>query len=132
MYAVWKSKHMIRLAKFQAKSQVFAGLFIPYQRVPKPKKGQKAVRKKIKIAVLGGGDIGFPLIFTGIVMTDLIIRHGILAGFLMSLIITACATAALLLLFIKAKKDKFYPAMPFLSAGCFAGYLIILAVQALI
>ena len=29
-YAVWKSKHMITLAKSQAKANVFAGLMIPY------------------------------------------------------------------------------------------------------
>ncbi len=30
MYAVWKSKHMIKMAKFQSKSDIFAGLMIPY------------------------------------------------------------------------------------------------------
>jgi len=30
-YAVWKSKHMIKLAKFQTEAKVFAGLFIPYK-----------------------------------------------------------------------------------------------------
>jgi Na+-translocating ferredoxin:NAD+ oxidoreductase RnfA subunit len=82
--------------------------------------------------VLGGGDIGFPLIFTGIVMTALIMKHGLILGFFLSLIVTVCATIALALLFIMAEKDKFYPAMPFLSAGCFIGYLIVLMVQGLL
>jgi presenilin-like A22 family membrane protease len=129
MYAVWKSKHMIKLAKFQTKTNVFAGLFVPYKALPKPEKGEKIIVKKVRTAVLGGGDIGFPLIFTGIIMTNLIMKYGFSAGFLMSLIVTICATMALTLLFIKSEKDKFYPAMPFLSAGCFAGYLIILLVQ---
>ncbi|MBT3836153.1 hypothetical protein HOF54_02825, partial [Candidatus Woesearchaeota archaeon] len=30
-YAVWKSKHMITLAKSQAKAKIFAGLLIPYR-----------------------------------------------------------------------------------------------------
>ena len=30
-YAVWKSKHMVTLAKFQAGSKMFAGLVMPYQ-----------------------------------------------------------------------------------------------------
>ena len=30
MYAVWKSKHMIAMAKFQTEQKVFAGLYIPY------------------------------------------------------------------------------------------------------
>jgi len=129
MYAVWKSKHMIKLAKFQAKSNVFAGLFIPYKRIPAPQKGEKVVKKKVRTAVLGGGDIGFPLIFTGIVMTNLIMKYGLVQGFFISLIITVCATIALLMLFIMAEKDKFYPAMPFLSVGCFIGYFIILMLQ---
>ena len=29
-YAVWKSKHMITLAKSQAKAKIFAGLMLPY------------------------------------------------------------------------------------------------------
>ncbi len=132
MYAVWKSKHMIKLAKFQTKSQVFAGLFIPYKRLPAPKKGEKIVPRKVRTAILGGGDIGFPLIFTGIVMNSMIRSLGMANGFLISLIVTVCATIALYLLFMKAEKDKFYPAMPFLSIGCFAGYLIVLLVQHLV
>ena len=51
MYAVWKSKHIQKLAKFQTKSKVFAGLFIPY-RFPKklkktPEVGHKQKLKKI-------------------------------------------------------------------------------------
>ena len=30
MYAVWKSKHMVKMAKFQTESKLFAGLSIPY------------------------------------------------------------------------------------------------------
>jgi hypothetical protein len=30
------------------------------------------------------------------------------------------------LLFVYAKKDKFYPAMPFITAGCNVGWLIVL------
>ncbi len=43
-YAVWKSKHMITLAKSQAKAKVFAGLLIPYK-IGKLVKGK--VKKKI-------------------------------------------------------------------------------------
>lgn len=129
MYAVWKSKHMIKLAKFQTQSQVFAGLFIPYKKIPAPKKGETVVKKKVRTAVLGGGDIGFPLIFTGIIMNSMIRSMGMANGFFISLIISVCATIALGILFFKAEKDKFYPAMPFLSAGCFIGYAIILLLQ---
>ena len=143
IYAVVKSKHMIRMAKFQAKSKVFAGLFIPY--TPKKQvisaevgkviesakslKTTKASKKRIekKNAILGGGDIAFPLIFTGVVMESLVVQ-GLtkISALYQSLIITLTTTIALALLFFFAKKDKFYPAMPFITAGCFLGYIIVL------
>ncbi len=124
--AVFKTKHMIKLAKFQAKSKVFAGLLIPYEKLPKPTKGKgKIITKKRRIAVLGGGDVGFPLIFAGVVMKDLMLKNIEIIGFLKTLVIPIFVSIALLYLLTKGKKDKFYPAMPYLSAGCFVGYLII-------
>jgi len=109
MYAVWKSKHMVKMAKFQTASGIFAGLLIPYA-LPKKGKG------KIKTAVLGGGDIGFPLIFAGTVMKT--------NGMVPALIVVAGSTLALFLLLSLSKKDRFYPAMPFLTAGCALGYVV--------
>lgn len=122
IYAVWKSEHMIALAKLQIKAQLFAGLLIPYS-IPKLKKQTGKAREKVKTALLGGGDIAFPLLFTGVVMT--------VVGFWQSLIISLCTSIALFLLVYFGHKDKFYPAMPFLSAGCFVGYGIILLLQLL-
>lgn len=137
IYAVWKSGHMIKLAKFQSESKVFAGLFLPYkaekpaQKIPeisKAAKQTKVVLDKQRNAVLGGGDIGFPLIFAGVVMKGLVLQNPIIISFLKTLIISVCAALALLLLLIKAKQDKFYPAMPFISFGCLVGYAIVLLI----
>lgn len=116
-YAVWKSKHMIILAKSQTKEKVFAGLFIPYKigSMKKPKKNKSV--KKIPIAVLGGGDIAFPLIFSGVMLKEFQIGA--------ALITTVTATIALALLLFNGKKEKFYPAMPFITAGCLIGYGIV-------
>lgn len=127
MYAVWKSKHMIKLAKFQTKSKMFAGLLIPY-RLPgkvttRGKKTSKKI-KKIRVAVLGGGDIGFPLMFAGVVLKTFGIGY--------ALIIPPFATLALAGLFFYSKKDRFYPAMPFLSIGCVAGLGVVYLVQYMI
>lgn len=97
--AVWKTKHMIKLAKFQSRMKVFAGLLIPY--------GKK------RAAILGGGDIGFPLLFAAVAMRTLGIR---------ALVIPAAVGVSLLLLLIYGDKQKFYPAMPYLAVGCFVGY----------
>jgi len=121
MYAVWKSKHMVELAKFQTSSKVFAGLSIPYELPEKEiKKKTSRVEKieKIKTAILGGGDIAFPLIFAGVVMKSF--------GFLNSLVISVFVSVTLFILLVKSKEDRFYPAMPFLSMGCLAGYGFVL------
>jgi presenilin-like A22 family membrane protease len=148
IYAVFKSKHMVTMAKFQAKSQVFAGLFIPYTAKAQPAEqkasiSQKSAKKSLpkefpindvmpeqaekKNAVLGGGDVAFPLLFTGAVMESLVVKGLTQANALgQSLIITLTTTIAIALLFIFAKKDKFYPAMPVVTAGCLIGYGIVL------
>ncbi|MEM4638049.1 MAG: presenilin family intramembrane aspartyl protease [Candidatus Woesearchaeota archaeon] len=151
MYAVWKSKHMVKMAKFQTKSNVFAGLMIPYKSKDNQlekstinKKDKLATSKSInsvslkvkglnvkkpKTAILGGGDVVFPLIMTGAVMENLL-REGLTKSqaFLQSSIMILTTTIALALLFFFAKKDKFYPAMPFITAGCLLGWVIVIII----
>jgi len=151
MYAVWKSKHMIKMAKFQTKSNIFAGLLIPYKVKPENLKSAdksssifdrktekktsvknvsaKASKSKTKTAILGGGDVAFPLIFAGTVMEHLM-TLGLTKSqaLLHSSIIVLTTTIALALLFLYAKKDKFYPAMPFVTAGCLIGWVIVLLI----
>jgi presenilin-like A22 family membrane protease len=125
MYAVWKSKHMIKLAQFQSKSNMFAGFYVPYGKEIKIKNNKtsvkmskKAVKVKMKVksAVLGGGDIAFPLLFSGVVFADV--------GF-WTLVITVTTSIALFGLLTFGKKNRFYPAMPYLTVGCLIGYAII-------
>lgn len=132
MYAVWKSKHMIKLAKFQTESKVFAGLFVPYHLgvKMKPAGKQKKGVKKIKIAILGGGDMAFPLLFSGAVMEHLILVQGIpkVTALLLALLTSIGATAMLAYLLVKSEKGVFYPAMPFITIGCLIGYVGILII----
>ena len=136
--AVYKTKHMIKMAKFQSSSKVFAGLLVPYERggITKGISPQKSEIKKESgksyrksVAVLGGGDIGFTLIFAGVVMKDLMLQETVLIGFLKTLIVPVFVSIALLFLLFKGRHNKFYPAMPVLSLGCFIGYLIVLLVM---
>ncbi|MEA3514190.1 MAG: presenilin family intramembrane aspartyl protease [Nanoarchaeota archaeon] len=155
--AVWKSKHMIKLAEFQTESKVFAGLLIPYKdkregeiKVAKVKTAKVAQAKKVanlvpvakskdsetktkikgkaKNAILGGGDIAFPLIFSAVVMQHLIEFEGYskLAALNSTFIIAITTTIALAALLFFSKENRFYPAMPFISAGCILGYVIVL------
>jgi len=117
MIAVWKTKHMIKMAKFQAKAKVFAGLAIPYaMKKVTDKKTKKKSKVFTKTAILGGGDIGFPMLFAGVVLKT--------TGFLDASLVAVFSAIALLLLLVYSKKNKFYPAMPFIGAGCLLGYLI--------
>mgnify|MGYP001594638576 FL=1 len=131
MWAVWHSGFMQKMAHFQINElKVFGGFFVPYlnkkQRAEMKKqkelaknakltKNQKQKTKsmKVNLAILGGGDVVFPIITAGVVLRSL--------GLLPALIITACATLSLLALFLMAKKGKFYPAMPFITAGLLIG-----------
>jgi presenilin-like A22 family membrane protease len=145
MFAVWQSKHMVKMAKFQTEAKLFAGLSIPYNIKSYDSKNMIQISKeeaeKIKLnpnskkvvvekknAVLGGGDIGFPLIFSGTILADLIMKYSLFQSFFLTFIITIFTTIALFLLLYYAKKDRFYPAMPFISAGCFLGYGIVLLI----
>lgn len=130
MYAVWHSGHMQKMAKYQiSKLKIFSGFFIPYlgkkdkELISGEKKSIKIKSKKIKVsvAILGGGDVVFPIILAGVVLRTL--------GFLPAMLIAVGATAALASLFYISEKGKFYPAMPFITMGCFIAlavdYLII-------
>ena len=120
MYAVWHAGFMQKMAKYQIeKLRIFSGFFVPYigkkerklLKQARKAKGKKGKQKKIgiNIAILGGGDVVFPILLSGVVLGAL--------GLFQALIIAAGATIALGFLFYISKKGKFYPAMPFISAG---------------
>lgn len=68
------------------------------------------------LAILGGGDVVFPIILAGVVLRQLGLFHAI--------IISMGATLSLAFLFYISKRGKFYPAMPFISAGAFIALII--------
>ncbi|MBR9676407.1 hypothetical protein GOV05_05345 [Candidatus Woesearchaeota archaeon] len=131
-YAVWYSKHMVKLAVFQRDSKLFAGLNINYNRkddeIPKPSKttkGKTVKKESGYSAVLGGGDIAFPLIFSGTIIVS-IFNSGFTKtlSYALTVPVTILTTISLGTLLLYGKKDRFYPAMPFITAGCLAGFLI--------
>ncbi|NCN52143.1 hypothetical protein GW931_03990 [archaeon] len=133
MWAVWKSKIMQKMAKFQMEEvNVFGGFLIPYAskkvkekirnlklKFKDKKRLEKEFKKsklKINLALLGGGDIVFPIITSGVVLKIWGIAPAVLV------IIGAFLGLGGLLLF--SEKKKMYPAMPFISAGIFLGMLV--------
>ena len=128
--AVYRTKHMVTMAKGLMETKLFAGFFLPLgnksKQKPKIKTNHEqtqAVVKKSNIAVIGGGDIAFPMLFAGVVLEYLITTLQIAKETALIKIfpIPIFATLALIFLLMKGKKGQFYPAMPFLTAGVFAG-----------
>ncbi|MEK6830231.1 MAG: presenilin family intramembrane aspartyl protease [Nanoarchaeota archaeon] len=124
MWAVWHTGIMQKMAKYQInKVKVFSGFFVPYMsrkvrlELKKLKKSQLKNKKiKVNVAILGGGDVVFPIITAGVVMLTY--------GLFYSLFVIAGAALGLLCLFIYSEKRKFYPAMPFITLGIFLGLLV--------
>jgi FtsH-binding integral membrane protein len=67
-------------------------------------------------------------------MHHLIISAGMTKSeaFLSALAIPLCVFIALSVLLFRAKKDKFYPAMPVVTAGCMAGLGMTIGIAALL
>ena len=115
IWAVNKTKHMISLANFQTKAKTFAGLSFPYVKNIKPSPNTKKVHQ----AILGGGDIAFPLLFAGVILKTT-------GSFALAFLTSFFAAIGLFILFMIAKKGKFYPAMPFITLGSLIGWIITL------
>ena len=128
MWAVWHSGIMQKMAQFQIQElNIFGGFFIPTaskkvkqqikhlrekyknKKIPKSVKNKKF---KVSLAILGGGDVVFPIITAGVFLRTL--------GLIPALFVTAGALGGLTYLFATSKK-KAYPAMPYITAGIFLG-----------
>jgi len=121
MWAVWKSGIMQKMAKYQInKLKIFAGFFIPYvsktmrNKIKKMKKSELKKKKiKVNVAILGGGDVIFPIIAAGVMLKTFP------ETIIPALLVILGAALGLVYLFVFAEKKKFYPAMPYISAGIF-------------
>ncbi|MBI2044701.1 hypothetical protein HYT23_01445 [Candidatus Pacearchaeota archaeon] len=124
VWAVWHSGMMQKMAKYQInKLKIFAGFFVPYvsgklrAKIKKMKPSQlKKSKIKVNLAILGGGDIIFPIISAGVMLKTL--------GFWPAVLVIIGAGLGLTYLFVSAEKKKFYPAMPFITAGILLAIII--------
>jgi len=127
MWAVWHSGFMQKMAKYQInKLKIFSGFFVPYvskkvraqiKKMRKSKNKSKLKKKiRVNIAILGGGDVIFPIITAGVMLKTF--------GLAPALFVIGGAVLGLGYLFFLAEKKKFYPAMPFISAGIFIAMIL--------
>ncbi|MFT4309954.1 MAG: presenilin family intramembrane aspartyl protease [Candidatus Woesearchaeota archaeon] len=154
MFAVWKSKHMVSLARFQLDSGRFAGFNISYntnknrpslKEVNTNNKARPDIRsisnnksaktnnaneqkpsdsKGMRSAILGGGDVAFPLLYSSALLMAI--------GWNYAIASTIGASIGLAILLYYSVKDRFYPAMPFIAVGCFAGAAMVWIFNAII
>lgn len=143
IWAVWHSGIMQKMAKYQVnKLKIFSGFFVPYMskkvkakitklKAMAKKSGKKPKAKNIKvnIAMLGGGDVIFPIITAGVMFSlkSVNLPFGLApftGGLMPALFVIFGATAGLTYLFLSSEKKKFYPAMPFITGGIFIGLIL--------
>jgi presenilin-like A22 family membrane protease len=129
MWAVWHSGIMQKMAKYQMEEVgIFGGFLIPSltkkqkeeireYKLQKTKNLKKLKKMKVQLAMLGGGDVIFPIITAGVFMT-------IFNSIIPALFIIFGALAGLTYLLSVSEKKKFYPAMPFISGGIFISLAI--------
>ena len=115
--AVYKTKHMVEMAKEMIESRAILGLVVPSD-LASFKQNLKQVKPGGKFMVLGGGDVIFPLLLCSSLVSS---------GILNSLIVALFSLIGLLagfLFFISQKQKKAIPALPPIALFSIIGYLI--------
>ncbi len=141
MWAVWRSGIMQKMAKFQmSELKIFGGFLVPsvskkvrnqIARIKQKYKNKKMPKKirnkkfKVNLAILGGGDVIFPIITAGVFMWAYPnqVLFGI-NGLIPALFIIGGALIGLTSIFLFSEKGKAYPAMPYITTGIFLGMLV--------
>jgi presenilin-like A22 family membrane protease len=115
--AVYKTKHMIKLAKEMVEARAISGIILP-QNLSELQVSLENVKIGGRFLILGGGDIVFPLILVSSIVPT---------GILNSLIVAIFATIGLLgsiWIFLSQKTRKPIPALPSIAFFSIIGYLI--------
>ena len=115
--AVYKTKHMVRMAKAMLESRAILAIVIP-PNIFGFRESLEKIQPGGKFLILGGGDIAFPLIFSVSLIPSGIFNSLIVALF--SLI----GLFASFWFFTKQKERKPIPALPPIAFFSIIGYLI--------
>jgi presenilin-like A22 family membrane protease len=120
--AVYKTKHMVKMAREMIEMGVISALIIP-QSVSSFKSSLANVKPGGEFLVLGGGDVVLPLIFAVSLIPFGVLKSAIVALF--SLI----GVTANFFVFVRQKERKPMPALPLISFFSIIGYLITLLLK---
>lgn len=115
--AVYKTKHMVKMAKAMTEAGALPGLILPSQ-VSELKTSLEKISLGGKFLILGGGDIVFPLLFSISALQNGIIQSVIIAFFSLLGLLTS------FWFFFRQKERRAIPALPPIALFSILGYLI--------
>jgi len=115
--AVYRTKHMVKMAKEMISSGAILGIIVP-QNILDFKEELREVRPGGRFLILGGGDIAFPLLFSASLISQGILNSLIVAGFSLIGLFSG------FYFFIRQKKCKPIPALPLIAIFSIVGYII--------
>jgi presenilin-like A22 family membrane protease len=115
--AVYKTKHMVRIAETMIEDKAVLGLIVP-QSFSDLRADLKKTRVRGRFLVLGAGDVVFPLIFS-VSFLPANIYYAVIIGFFSALGLFADFLAFL------SQKRKPLPALPLIAGFSAIGYLLI-------
>lgn len=116
--AVYKTKHMVKMATEMIKTRAIIGLIAPFQFQGLLE--SLSEKKKKDFMVLGGGDLAFPLFLT----TSVSVNFGLKEA-LIILVFASLGLLASFLFFIFQRTKKPIPALPPIALFSVIGYFIV-------
>jgi len=116
--AVYKTRHMVRVAEDMIKARAISGLIIP-QNLPDWLDNIERVRPGGKFMILGSGDVILPMIL----IASVINAHGLASGLIVS-IFSFLGLFLTFYLFMNQKTKRPMAALPPIAAALIIGYLI--------
>ncbi|MCD5396275.1 MAG: hypothetical protein LR000_01225 [Candidatus Pacebacteria bacterium] len=118
--AVFKTKHMQKMATSMLESGSMMGLIVPFE-VRKFNVSVERIKPGREFIILGGGDIAFPLMFA----SSLIPQYGIINASIVAFF-AFFGIFFTLFFFLLQKKRRPIPALPPIALFSIIGYLVIL------
>ena len=119
--SVFITKHMVHMAKALTERPTAFTVAAPPNFKKITYKGVKKSKKKIHIFQLGVGDMVIPLMFSVSILNKFSLINAAAA-------IIGSTIALLFLIYFMSKKPQPMPALPFITFGTFAGFLISLII----
>ncbi len=117
--AVYKTKHMVKMASEMIKTKAIMGIIVPFSFSGLLTNLQE--KEKEEFMVLGGGDLAFPLFLT----SSVVLAYGLSEA----IIVTVFALFGLFgsfYIFNSQKEKRAIPALPPIALGALVGYLLLL------